>query len=192
MNKMLKKRIMIVVCIVSILITSVSSLVAFGGKNAKADSYEEAHMKKYQNYLNTHYNMKLKEDGHFGCKTAQATVKVIQKLYNEVYKTNLEVDGKWGPKTEAAVNSHRIYKGTNNKIVEFFQVVYNYCWLRDYEIPIDGGFGPKTAQAIESLYKDNYETFGDHPKSPHIFGRVWTYMLEPCCGWFYGCPLTGI
>ena len=96
MSKMLKKRIMIVICIVSILITSVSSLIAFGDTKAKAD-YDEREA-EFQKYLNANFGAKLAVDGDYGPKTERAAVRALQRLYNKQYNTKLVEDGIWGKK----------------------------------------------------------------------------------------------
>ncbi len=158
MNKKLKKRIMIVVCIVSILITSVSSLVAFGENKVKADDYETICIKKFQKYLNNNFNAGLVVDGVYGPKSKKAAVKALQRLYNEVYNTNLKVDGIYGNNTQDAINKHPIKRGTRNKIVKFFQVAYSYCWhsLAENdcgELAVDGIFGSQTAKAVKTIYE---------------------------------------
>ena len=191
MNKKFKKRIMIMVCILSILVTSTSLFLAFGEEKAKAESYPA--VKRYQKYLNENYGANLKVDGIFGCKTASAAVKVIQKLYNQVYKTGLAEDGKWGPKTEAAVNRHPIRKGARNKVVKFWQFTYNYVYHPSNKISVDGIFGSETVNALKDM-TDTPEQFRDYnPRPTHIYATTWTYMLEFCsCGQFYICPISGI
>ena len=191
MNKKLMRNLLIVICIVTFLITSVSSLLAFGNEKAKAAYNLDTAI--FQKELNDNYGAKLKVDGIFGCKTASAAVKAIQKLYNEVYKTNLVVDGKWGPKTEAAVNRHPIRKGARNKVVKFWQFTYNYVYHPSNKISVDGIFGSETVNALKDM-TDTPEQFRDYnPRPTHIYATTWTYMLEFCsCGQFYICPISGI
>ncbi len=139
---------MIVVCIVSILITSVSSFLAFGDKKAKAD-YDDG-VAKFQKYLNANFGAKLAVDGDYGPKTMKAAVKALQRLYNEEYNTKLEVDGILGKKTVEAIVKHPIKKGARNNIVKFFQKAYNCLGTQMGEkyLVEDGIFGNDTDDRI--------------------------------------------
>lgn len=106
-------------------------------------------IKNYQKWLNDNFKTAIAEDGKYGPKTKEATVKALQTIYNQYYGAKIAVDGKYGPKTKEACPGYTAMKKNADAYAMVTYIVHMYLYKEGYNMN-----GIINTSKVSTVYSD--------------------------------------